>query len=100
TLGLGAVVAGVISDFPVLVSLSRHKIRVFVIVGVVLTVNLWLLYGRKRNEVCEIDADGNETACDTATRWSKIVLWISIGIYGIGSFMAFVYFPLRQALGI
>lgn len=95
TLGLGAVVAGVISDFPILVGLSRHKIWVFVIVGLVLAVNFWLLYGRKKKKIaCEIPKDGAESACDTASRWSKIVLWISTGIYGIGIFMAFLYFPL------
>lgn len=99
TLGLGVVVAGVISNIPALVELSRHKIWVFIIAGLMLGVNFWLMYGRKRNQVCEIDADGRETACDTAARWSKIVLWVSIGIYGVGAFMAFVYFPLRQVVG-
>ncbi len=98
TLGLGAVVAGVISDFPELVGLSRHKIWVFVIVGLVLAVNFWLLYGRNKKQACEVPEDGADSACDTASRWSKIVLWISMGIYCIGLFMAFMYFPLRQFL--
>lgn len=101
TLGMGAVVAGVISSFPGLVSLSRHKIWVFAIVGIVIAVNFWLLYGKKGKEnACEIPGDGSESACDTASRWSKIILWISAGIYVIGIFMAFIYFPLRQGLGI
>lgn len=94
TLGLGAVVAGLISNFPVLVRLSQHKLWIFILAGLFLSVNAWLLYGRNGRQECEIEAGGTETACYTAARWSKIVLWISIGIYGIGLFMAFIYFPL------
>ncbi|MUP47555.1 hypothetical protein E0K83_17590 [Gramella sp. BOM4] len=97
-LGMGAVVAGLASDIPWLFSLSRYKSWTFLIAGVMIGFNFWLFYGRKRQQSCEIDEDGNETACDTAAKWSKGILWFSFVLYLFGLFAAYLLFPIQKFL--
>lgn len=97
-LGMGAVVAGMVSDFPALITLSKYKEWTFLGAGLLIGFNFWLFYGRKRNQVCKIDEYGKETACDTAARWSKVILWISFCIYLLGLFSAYLLLPLQQFL--
>lgn len=98
--GMGAVVAGMVSDFPVLIALSKYKEWTFLGVGILIGFNFWLFYGKKSNQACEIDEFGNETACYTAARWSKVILWISFGLYTLGLFSAYMLLPLQQFLGL
>ncbi|MEO2127689.1 MAG: hypothetical protein ABGW91_05960 [Christiangramia sp.] len=99
-LGMGAVVAGLASDIPWLFSLSKYKGWAFLIAGVMISFNFWLFYGRKREQACEIDENGNETACDTAAKWSKRILWFSFGLYLLGLFSAYLLFPIQKFFGI
>ena len=99
-MGMGAVVAGMVSDFPALIWLSKYKEWTFLTAGILIGFNFWLFYGRKRDQVCEIDEYGNETPCDTAARWSKIILWISFGLYLLGLFSAYLLLPIQQFLGL
>lgn len=99
-LGMGAVVAGLVSDFPALIWLSKYKEWTFFGAGILISFNFWLFYGRKKNQVCEIDEFGNETACDTAASWSKLILWISFGLYVFGLFSAYLLLPIQQFLGL
>jgi mercuric ion transport protein len=95
TLGLGAVMAGLVSNFPFLKTLSLYKEWTFFIAALLISFNFWLVYRRKpQKEACEIVVDGEESACDTASRWSKIILWLSAGLLFIGFFMAFLALPL------
>ncbi|MFH6983333.1 hypothetical protein [Marinoscillum luteum] len=98
--GMGAVVAGMVSDFPALIWLSKYKEWTFLGAGILIGFNFWLFYGRKRDQACEIDEFGNETPCDTAARWSKIILWISFGLYTLGLFSAYLLLPIQQFLGL
>lgn len=98
-LGMGAVVAGLVSDLPWLITLSKYKAWTFLFAGIMIGFNFWLFYGRRRNQACEIDEYGKETPCDTAARWSKVILWISFGLYMIGLFAAYALLPLQQFLG-
>ncbi|WP_424963912.1 hypothetical protein [Ekhidna sp.] len=98
--GMGAVVAGMVSDFPALIWLSKYKEWTFLTAGILIGFNFWLFYGRQRDQVCEIDEYGNETPCDTAARWSKIILWISFGLYLLGLFSAYLLLPIQQFLGL
>jgi mercuric ion transport protein len=99
-IGMGAVLAGMVSDFPLLVAMSKYKDWTFLAAGLMIGFNFWLFYGRKRNQACEIDENGKETACDTAARWSKVILWISAGTYLAGLFMAYLLLPLQQLLNL
>lgn len=99
-LGMGAVVAGLASDLPWLITMSKYKGWTFLIAGIMIGFNFWLFYGRKRNQTCEIDENGNETACDTAARWSKVILWFSFGLYVLGLFSAYLLLPIQKFLGV
>ena len=100
-LGLGAVVAGVVSDFPFLISLSRHKGWVFLFAFAMTTLNFFLVYRKKKQDLsCEYVPGQKETACDVATRWSKVVLWISLVLLLIGAFVSYLLLPILQYFGL
>lgn len=99
--GLGATVASFLSSVPWMVTLSRHKNWVFVISGILIASNFLYVYSiaprlRSRDETCLPEAPD---ACNTAGRTSKIVLWISLGIYGVGVFSAYVLGRLLMKFG-
>ena len=99
TLGMGAVVAGLVTDLPFLRTLSLYKEYTFSIAALLIAFNFWLVYRKKpQNVSCEIPEDGKESACDTASRWSKVILWISAVLLFIGFFMAFIALPLTKLL--
>ena len=88
--GLGASVASMLSFLPWLVTLSRHKVWTFSISGALIAlsfVNTYYIVPRLRTQECSAD---NPNGCAEASRLSKILLWVSAVIYGIGFFVAFV----------
>ena len=94
--GLGATVATVLSAVPWLVELSHHKHWVFIIAGILISENFVYVYGiapklQMRSGACDPD---DPTACQTASRFSRIVLWCSATLYLIGCFTAYVLGPL------
>jgi mercuric ion transport protein len=99
TMGLGAVMAGLVSDLPFLRTLSLYKEWTFSIATLLIGFNLWLVYRKRQQDIaCEMTDEGKETACDTASRWSKVILWISIIFLFIGFFMAYLLLPLIRYL--
>jgi hypothetical protein len=99
-LGLGATVATVLSIAPWLITLSRHKVWVFTLAGVLIALSFIQTYVvaprlRLNNESC---APENPKACDMATRFSKAVLWTAAVIYAVGFFVAYVLGPILVRL--
>jgi len=96
TLGLGAVLAGIFSSFPIIATLSNYKEWTFVIAGSLIGLNFFLVYrkGKEESEDCEIPGEEQETSCDTASRWSKGILWISAIMLLVGLFMAYLALPM------
>jgi hypothetical protein len=93
--GLGASVASFLSFMPWLVSLSHHKPWVFAISGALILLSFVQTYViaphlRSSADTCATD----DPSCDRATRFSKIVLWISAVIYLIGFFTAYLLGPI------
>jgi mercuric ion transport protein len=100
-LGLGATVASVLSEVPWLVTLSRHKSVVFLFSGILIGGNLFYVYAvaprlQAGGAVCSPDAPG---ACSSASRFSRVVLWISAITYCFGAFSAFGLGPLLMRFG-
>ena len=96
-LGLGAVVAGFISDFPFLITLSQNKEWVFAFAFLIMGINFYMLYFRKKEELsCEYIPRKKETACETASRWSKVILWISFVLLLIGFFVSYLLLPIMR----
>ena len=99
--GLGATVASFLSAAPWLVTLSQHKSWVFLIAGLMIAGNFtyvcWIAPRFRAQAVaCSPDDPG---ACQTASRFSRIVLWISAAIYLFGFFTAFLLGPIFFRLG-
>lgn len=95
-LGLGATVASFLSAAPWLVTLSRHKGWVFAGSGTLIALNFVYVYAlapklRGANQVCPVD---EPSACRTADRVSRAVLWISAAIYIVGFFTAYLLGPI------
>ena len=92
--GLGASVAAMLSFLPWLVALSHHKQWTFAVSGLLIAfgfVNMYLIAPRLRTiDACE----PGHIACGEASRLSKVVLWVSLAIYAVGFFVAYVLGPI------
>src|SRR5580692_3598022 len=94
--GLGATVASVLSEAPWLVALSHHKHWVFIVAGVLICSNFVYVYAvapklQLRNGSCD---PNDPAACQTASRFSRVVLWCSAVLYMVGCFTAYALGPL------
>ena len=93
--GLGATVASFLSAVPWLVTMSRHKNWVFLIAGTLIAANFAYTYAlAPRLRACPADSP---EACETASRLSRVTLWVSAVIYSIGVFSAYALGPLLMA---
>ena len=96
--GLGASVASMLSFMPWLVTLSRHKQWTFFISGTLIAlsfVNMYYVSPRIRAKQCSAD---DPSACEEASKLSKVLLWVSAGIYSVGVFVAYVLGPILARL--
>jgi putative copper export protein len=94
--GLGATVASVLSEAPWLVALSHHKHWVFIVAGVLISGNFVYVYAiaprlQLRSSACD---PNDPAACQTASRFSRVVLWCSAVLYMVGCFTAYALGPL------
>ncbi|MGH9772442.1 MAG: hypothetical protein ACRD4Q_12205 [Candidatus Acidiferrales bacterium] len=100
--GLGATVASFLSAAPWLVTLARHRVWVFTVAGVLIASDSFYVYSlsprlKAEGEACSIEE--GPTACDTATRVSRIALWVAAAIYAIGFFTAYLLGPILARSG-
>jgi hypothetical protein len=80
--------ASLASNVPGLIFLSRHKIWVFVFAGIMLCIaGAFQLQSRKLE--CPIE-DGLGESCTSSRKFSVIVYGLSLLIYLIGFFFAFI----------
>ena len=97
-LGLGASVASTLSSLPWLVTLSRHKVLTFSVSGALIAcsfLNTYYIVPRLKKEECSAD---NPNACAEASGLSRLLLWISMVIYSVGFFVAFLLGPILSRL--
>lgn len=93
--GLGATVASVLSEAPWLVSMSHHKHWVFIVAGVLISSNFVYVYAiAPRLQMRRTACDPNDPACQTASRFNRVVLWCSAVLYLVGCFSAYVLGPI------
>jgi hypothetical protein len=93
----GAAVTSMISTFPWMVPLSRHKIWIFIGSALMITLSGILIYRPQGNVACSIT--GGE-GCEVAGRFTKFMFWASVIIYGSGTFFAYALVPMMRFLGI
>jgi mercuric ion transport protein len=98
-LGLGTTMVSLLSAFPLLVTLSKHKALVFGISGTVIIfsfVNLY--YIAPRLQAKALSCDVGDPRCRSASRFSRIVLWFAAALYIAGFFVAFALGPILTRL--
>jgi vacuolar-type H+-ATPase subunit I/STV1 len=88
SLGLGAVMVGLVSNVPQLIWISEHKPLVFGIAGALLMLAV-LMQWRSSKLPCPADR-GLAQACMRARKMSKVIYSISLLLFAVGSWFAFV----------
>lgn len=87
-IGLGAVVAGAVSNVPGLIWLSRNKIYVFAAAGVILAL-AGIVRNRSAAKTCPVDPL-KAKACGGLKRVSAWLYWLAVTLYFISVFVAYV----------
>lgn len=88
SLGMGAVLAGVATKVPGLIWISENKIGVFIFAAFMLAFNGAWMY-RNRNAPCPIDPELRD-ACLTGRKFSARIYFLSVAVFLIGFFFAFI----------
>jgi len=88
TLGAGAALASLVGAVPQLVWISEHKTSVFALAGLMLAVAGYFQY-RARFLPCPADA-ALAAACARQRRVSQVIYFVSLAIYALGGFFAFL----------
>jgi mercuric ion transport protein len=71
---------------------GQYEIWLFPLCGLLLAVGFYFAYARQsrfQGEVCETPTGGRESACSTATRWNRRILWFSLLLYSLAVVMNF-----------
>jgi hypothetical protein len=88
SLGMGATLVGLVSNFPALIWVSEHKTLVFSLSFFMLALSAYMQY-RARNLPCPLDPE-LARACTVGRLWSKRITFFSISIWLIGAGFAFL----------
>lgn len=88
SLGLGVVMAGLATHVPGLIWVSENKFMVFVFAGSMLVINGFIIF-KNRNAPCPIDPQLRK-ACVSGRKFSLIIYLISLFIFSVGAFFAFI----------
>lgn len=86
-LGMGAVIAGLVSAVPQITWLSEHKPLVFGGSGILIAIAAWLQW-RARNAPCPSDPAAAR-ACQRLRTASVVILTIAAAAWCVGAFFAF-----------
>ena len=96
SLGMGAVVASLYGNLPFLTFIGAHKVWTFGITAAILSMAAWALF--RPNRVCPIDPELAK-ACNSAHKWNKALFWVSVLLWCIGFFAAYLLLPSMIWLG-
>lgn len=88
TLGAGAALAGLVSTAPWLIALSKYKAWTFGLSGAMILFAGFMRW-KARNAPCPIGAK-QAAACSRLRKISGIIYWISVAIWAVGFFFAFI----------
>ena len=87
-IGAGAVLAGLISNMPFLIVLSKYKIILFIISGLLILISGFLIW-YTRNAPCPADPL-KAKACNRLRKLSILIYLFSLIVYLTGFFFAFI----------
>src|SRR3546814_379682 len=88
SIGAGAALAGLTSNYPELIWLSRYKAWVFASAGVMLVLAGWMQW-RARYLPCPADP-AQARACTRLRRFSLGIYIFATAVYLVGAFFAFI----------
>ncbi len=91
----GTAIASMLSIFPWLIFLSRHKSWIFLVAGILIAVSALFAFRPQNKLVCAIN--GGKT-CATASGFSRFILYVSLLIYFTGFFFAYLLVPILRLL--
>ncbi len=94
--GAGSVVASLVSSAPWLVELSRNKEWVFLLAGLMLAVDYWILY-RSASTACQ--PGGVCHVSHPFGRTMRWVFWSSVVLFLLGLAAAYLLLPVAKMLG-
>ena len=88
SLGAGAAMAALVTNVPQLVWLSEHKVPLFIITATMLVISAVTTYLNRRLP-CPTDPQ-KAKSCVRVRRLSASIFFVSLAIYAVGFFFAFV----------
>ncbi len=97
SLGMGTVVAALYGDLPFLAFLGEQKKWTFVITALILALATWALY--RPNRACPTDPKLAK-ACASAHKWNVRLFWVSVVIWCISFFAAYLLLPATEWLDL
>lgn len=89
----GSAVGTLVSTFPWLVPLSRHKEWIFLAAGLLILFSGILTLRPRGKVACSITGG---KGCEFAGRLTKTMFWSSVAIYLIGAFFAYGLAPILR----
>ena len=91
----GAAISAYLSTFPWVIPLAQYKGWIFLVAGVLIGLNGILTFRPQGKLACAITGG---QGCEIAGKFSKVMFWIAVSIYGIGVFMTYGIVPLLRLL--
>ena len=88
SIGMGATIVSLTSVFPWIIIISKYKIYIFIFAGLTLLISSYIFW-LKRNSPCPVDPK-QAKICIKLRSFNFVILSISITIYLIGFFFAFI----------
>jgi hypothetical protein len=88
SIGAGAAVASLVTNVPQLVWLSEHKVALFIVAAVMLVISAVATYLNRRMP-CPTDPV-RAKSCRRIRRFAASLFFISLGLYIVGFYFAFV----------
>lgn len=96
TLGMGAIVSGLVGNMPFLVALTHYQRSLFAGSAVLLGVSAWLMY--RPGRTCPADPVLNRM-CERLDAWGRRIFWTSSIIWVLGFFASYLLLPIRLWIG-
>jgi len=91
SVGLGAVIAAIIGQLPVIAELTQYKLYFFIASGMLLTLTAWLIW--RPGKSCPSDPK-LAALCNAVDVWNKRIFWTALTLWSIGTVVTYVLLPL------
>jgi hypothetical protein len=88
SIGAGAVMASLVANMPQLVWVSEHKVPLFGFAGIMLVISGVTTYLNRRAP-CPVDPE-QAKSCMGVRRFAGTVFFMSVAVYAIGFYFAFL----------